>query len=150
MLKQQVVQVQQVQRVLLQLIRSTVIPLNENFKFDTSRLIASSVNETNELGGAKSFFLDIGLSTTKTNLSPVIDTDRLSVIAVGNRMNNVDTSSDVFPTTDFVASTEPQGDQNAFIYITKKSRTRKSCYCVKSFLCDTDILVQRLKCYLKH
>ena len=99
---------------------STVIPLNENFKFDTSRIIASSVNETNELGGAKSFFLDIGLSTLKNNLSPVIDFDRLSAIAVGNRINNVDSSSDVFPTTDFVASTEPEGDQNAFIYITKE------------------------------
>ena len=99
---------------------TTVIPLNENFKFDTSRIIASKVNETNELGGAKSFFLDIGLSTNVSNLSPVIDFDRLSVIAVGNRMNNVDTSADVFPTTDFVASTEPEGDQNAFIYITKR------------------------------
>jgi hypothetical protein len=99
---------------------STVIPLNENFKFDTSRIIASDINQTNELGGAKSFFLDIGLRTTKSNVSPVIDFDRLSVIAVGNRINNVDSSSDVFPTTDFVASTEPEGDQNAFIYITKR------------------------------
>jgi len=112
---------------------ATVIPLNENFKFDTSRIIASSVNETNELGGAKSFFLDIGLSTTKTNLSPVIDTDRLSVIAVGNRMNNVDTSSDVFPTTDFVASTEPQGDQNAFIYITKRVPLENPATALKVF-----------------
>ena len=99
---------------------STVIPLNENFKFDTSRIIASKINETNELCGAKSFFLDIGLTTTVSNLSPVIDFDRLSVIAVGNRINNVDSSSDVYPTTDFVASTEPEGDQNAFIYITKR------------------------------
>ena len=44
---------------------STVIPLNENFKFDTSRLIASPVNETNELGGAKSFFLDIWFDYNK-------------------------------------------------------------------------------------
>ena len=112
---------------------STVIPLNENFKFDTSRIIASSVNETNELGGAKSFFLDIGLSTTKSNLSPVIDTDRFSVIAVGNRINNVDTSSDVFPTTDFVASTEPEGDQNAFIYITKRVPLENPATALKVF-----------------
>ena len=113
---------------------STVIPLNENFKFDTSRIIASSVNETNELGGAKSFFLDIGLSTTKSNLSPVIDTDRFSVIAVGNRINNVDTSSDVFPTTDFVASTEPEGDQNAFIYITKRVPLENPATALKVFV----------------
>ena len=47
--------------------------INENFEFESSRLIASPINETNELGGAKSFFLDISLSTTRANLSPVID-----------------------------------------------------------------------------
>ena len=112
---------------------STVIPLNENFKFDSSRVIASKINETNELGGAKSFFLDIGLSTTKSNLSPVIDLDRASVIAVGNRINNVDTSADVYPTTDFVASTEPEGDQNAFIYITKKVALENPATALKVF-----------------
>ena len=112
---------------------STVIPLNENFKFDSSRVIASKINETNELGGAKSFFLDIGLSTTKSNLSPVIDLDRASVIAVGNRINNVDTSADVYPTTEFVASTEPEGDQNAFIYITKKVALENPATAIKVF-----------------
>jgi hypothetical protein len=112
---------------------STVIPLNENFRFDTSRIIASSVNETNELGGAKSFFLDIGLSTLRSNLSPVIDFDRLSAIAVGNRINNVDSSSDVYPTTDFVASTEPEGDQNAFIYITKRIPLENPATALKVF-----------------
>jgi len=112
---------------------STVVPLNENFKFDTSRIIASPVNETNELGGAKSLFFDIVLSSTKSNLSPVIDLDRASIIAVGNRMNNVDSSSDVYPTTDFVASTEPEGDQNAFIYITKKVALENPATALKVF-----------------
>ena len=30
---------------------------------------------------------------------------------IANRINNIDSSSDVFPTTDFNASTEPDGDQ---------------------------------------
>jgi hypothetical protein len=42
------------------------------------------------------------------------------MICIGNVLNNVDSSSDVYPTTDFKASTEPEGDQNAFIYITKR------------------------------
>ena len=73
------------------------------------------MTQTPPSGSVDSFFLDIGLTTTVSNLSPVIDFDRLSVIAVGNRMNNVDSSSDVYPTSDFVTSTEPEGDQNAFI-----------------------------------
>ena len=94
-------------------------PLGENFQFETSRMVASQINETNELAGAKSMFVDLALSTSNVNLSPVVDLDRASINLVANRVNNVDSSSDVFPTTDFNASTEPDGDQNAAIYLTK-------------------------------
>ena len=39
---------------------------------------------------------------------------------VANRINNIDSSSDVYPTTDYVPSTAPEGDHNAAIYITKQ------------------------------
>ena len=108
-------------------------PLNENFNFDTTRIVASSVNETNELSAAKSLFIPIDLNTTKSNISPVIDLDRKSMIAIGNVINNVDSSSDVYPTTDFVASTEPEGDQNAFIYITKRVALENPATALKVF-----------------
>jgi hypothetical protein len=44
----------------------------------------------------------------------------MSVVAVANRINNIDSSSDVYPTTDHVPSTAPEGDQNAAIYLTKQ------------------------------
>jgi len=53
-------------------------------------------------------------------LSPVIDTGRMSMITVANRLNNIDSSSDVYPTADHVPSTHPDGDQNAAIYLTKQ------------------------------
>jgi len=108
-------------------------PLNENFNFDTTRIVASSVNETNELSAAKSLFIPITLNTTKSNISPVIDLNRKSLIAVGNVINNVDSSSDVYPTTDFNASTEPEGDQNAFIYITKRVALENPATALKVF-----------------
>ena len=98
---------------------NTTIPLNENFDMTTSSMIASGINETNEMSGSKSLEMPIVMTSQNSNLSPVIDLDRRSFIAVGNRINNVDSSSDVFPTTDFVASTEPAGDQNSAIYLTK-------------------------------
>ena len=61
-------------------------------------MIASKVNETNELSSAKSFFLDLELSTDNPNVSPVIDLGRASVNLIGNRINNIDSSSDVYPT----------------------------------------------------
>ena len=76
-------------------------------------------NETNEMAGAKSFFVDINMVTENPNISPVIDLDRSSVNLISNRINDIDDSSDVFPTTDFNASTEPDGDNNVAIYLTK-------------------------------
>ena len=64
--------------------------------------------------------IDLTLSTKNPNLSPVIDLDRASINLIANRINNIDSSSDVFPTTDFNASTEPDGDQNVAIYLTKE------------------------------
>ena len=95
------------------------IALGENINFDTSRMIASQINEQNELSSAKSFFLDVELSTSNANVSPVVDLDRSSVTLIANRINNIDSSSDVYPTSDFNASTEPDGDQNVAIYLTK-------------------------------
>ena len=37
--------------------KAQAIPLGENITFDTSRMIASQINEQNELSSAKSFFL---------------------------------------------------------------------------------------------
>jgi hypothetical protein len=96
------------------------IPLNDNYKFDVPYMACSSINETNELSGLKSLFVPITLSTTSTTLSPVIDLQRASLFAISNRLDNVDSSSDVYPTTEFFASTEPEGDNNSAIYITKQ------------------------------
>jgi len=99
--------------------KAVQIPLGENVIFDSSKMVASKINETNELSSTKSFFLDLVMKTLNTNVSPIIDLGRSSVNLIANRINNIDSSSDVYPTTDFNASTEPDGDQNVAIYLTK-------------------------------
>ena len=37
-----------------------------------------------------------------------------------NRIDNIDSSSSVYPTTDFVAPTEPDGDSTEAVYVTRK------------------------------
>jgi len=96
------------------------ILLNVNSDLTRTNIVASNVNEELELASAKSFEIKFRMISGATNLSPVIDLDRASAILVGNVINNVDSSADVYPTSDFAASTEPEGDQNAAIYITKK------------------------------
>ena len=110
---------------------STAFSLNENFDLDTSRIVCSSINEANELSGGKSLFVPLVLTTDNENISPVIDLDRLSMIAVANQLNKVDSSSDVY--ADYNASTEPEGDNNAAIYITKKVALENPATALKIF-----------------
>lgn len=112
---------------------STTITLNDNNSLLTPKIIASGINETNEMGGDKSFELTASLSSTQDNVSPVLDVDSLGVIGVQNRINNIDSASSLMFDTaadftggdgnqlsTFVASTEARGDKNAAVYCTKK------------------------------
>lgn len=98
----------------------TPLLLNENVDLDRTNIVASAVNEELEMSSKKSLELKFSLSSTATNLSPVIDLQKASAILIANDINSIDSSSDVYPTTDYVDSIESSGDQNAAIYITKK------------------------------
>ena len=52
------------------------------------RMIASAINETNEMSSSKSFNMNISMSTPSgvNNISPVIDTQRLSSFLIQNRL----------------------------------------------------------------
>ena len=94
-------------------------PLNENFEFDAPQYsVPVSTKQMDRC--LKSCFVDLQLNTTSTTVSPVIDMQRTTLLSVANRLNKIDSSSDVFPTTEFFASTEPDGDNNAPIYLTKQ------------------------------
>ena len=105
--------------------------INENFKFDSPQMVCSEINETNELSGVKSLEIPITLSSSNPNLSPVIDMTRCSWVSVQYMLDNIDSSSDIYPTTDYVASTEPEGDNNSAIYLTKKVTLENSATALK-------------------
>ena len=48
--------------------------------------------------------------------------------------NNIDSSSDVYPTTNYKAHTEPEGDSNTAIYLTKPSQLENTATGIKLFL----------------
>jgi len=96
------------------------MPLNDNHNFDNPFMIASTINETNEMGGDKSYIKTITMGSSKKNLSPVIDTKRMSWVSIANRINNIDSASDLASNLTYVPSTDPDGDNNAAIYMTKK------------------------------
>ena len=66
------------------------VEINGTTYFDTPRLVASKVNEDQNLTslpGSKSLTMELVLKTEDTNVSPVIDTDRISVVTTTNRVN---------------------------------------------------------------
>ena len=112
---------------------STTITLNDNNSLLAPKIVASGINETNEMGGAKSLEVTASLSTTRDNISPVLDVDSMGLIGIQNRINNIDSSSSLMYDTagdftggdgnqlsTFVSSTEARGDKNAAVYCTKK------------------------------
>lgn len=67
----------------------TPVIVNTNYYTDRPKVIASAVNEQS----GTSFYLRSTLSSTQSNLSPVIDLERCSVITVANRIDNPTGSS---------------------------------------------------------
>ena len=125
------------------------VPIGENFEHDTSRLVASNINEANEMSSAKSLETKIALATTNTNVSPVIDLDRASTVLIANRLDNIDSSSDVFPTSDFVPSTEPEGDNNSAIYITKAVSLENPATALRVFFSANKVDTSEIKVLFK-
>ena len=87
----------------------------ENILFNAPQVIASSINETNEMSGNKSFMTIITLNTSSSNLSPVIDTESMSVFVTKNRINNPASGT----TPDFVAETNANQTSAEAKYLTK-------------------------------
>ena len=94
------------------------VTLNGVNYFNTPRIVASKINEQNQLTslpGSKSFTMELVLGTEDQNVSPVIDTDRLAIITTTNRLDQRVTN---YPDDERVNSRFD--DPNAAIYITKR------------------------------
>ena len=102
------------------------IALNKNVYYTNPRLIASPINQTNEMSSTtnfKSMLLNVLMNSTADNMSPVIDVKRLTTFTIQNRVSNPSVSStDTFTgdgsTTGFTLSATPT---NAHIMQVKKN-----------------------------
>ena len=99
------------------------ITLNDNNFFERPSIIASSINEQSHVTGgptSKSFECRLQFSSSNQNLSPVIDVGTIGALGIMNRINDIDSSSDLPTQMVHIPSTEPDGDNNAMVYITRK------------------------------
>ena len=91
------------------------VSLNKLNYLDDPRIVASKVNEYGILGGAKSFNLELTLSTRNEHVSPVVDLDTANIVLISNLINN--------KVTDYTTDSRPRVpgfDPNSAIYETKR------------------------------
>ena len=86
------------------------VNLDQDNYFTSPQLICSQANESAELNGEKSVRVDLTMQTESTLVSPILDTDRMSLTLVSSRINS---PSD--PNTALL----PFGDTHEAVYITK-------------------------------
>ena len=87
----------------------------DNIWFNAPNMVASDINQTNEMSGNKSLFVNLTFTTSNTKLSPVLDMARVSAYTIQNRLN----SATSFNTPNYVADTEASGTSSAGVYVTK-------------------------------
>ena len=95
----------------------TPVVFNNDYYLTKPAMIASQINETNEMSGTKSFSMLIGMFTSfgNNNLSPVIDTSIMSTHLIRNRLDNPISGT----TPDFIEETTNRGGTAGAKYITK-------------------------------
>ena len=105
------------------------ITIGQNNYMNTPRIIASNINQTNNLStlpGNKSLNMRVNLSTTDSKLSPIIDTQRMNVIFTSNRVNA--------PISNYVTDNRVNSafdDPNAFQYLSKEFQLENSATSIK-------------------
>ena len=97
--------------------KQIAVELNEDYYMTAPQIVASAINETNEMSSSKSLAMAIKIKseTGNDNLSPVIDTTRLSAHVIRNHLFNPTSGT----TVDFVADTAKRGGSSPAKYITK-------------------------------
>jgi hypothetical protein len=108
------------------------ITINAPNYLDSTRIIASKVNENNKLSnlpGNKSMNMRLTLGTTDSKVSPVIDTQRISTILTSNRVNSVIENYATDARVDTI-----EDDPSAFQYISKEITLENPASSIKIIL----------------
>jgi len=77
---------------------------------------------------------NVTLGTTNPNISPIIDTARMSLLAISNRVDSISKMIDIIDEDNYNDSTASDGDSNSSIYITKKINLNNPAESIKVFI----------------
>ena len=112
------------------------VDLGKNITFNNPQMIANAANETTYLSGQKSFQLDIAMRTVDENVSPIIDMQRATVIAVSNQIDKQASSPSAGFNVplNYVSETNPTGGSHSSKHITKVTTLAQDAVGLKVFL----------------
>ena len=97
--------------------KKTSVTLNQDYYMTSPGMVASAINETNEMSGSKSFVLELTLNgeTITKDVSPIVDVKKLSAHLIQNRMFNPVSGT----TPDFIDETTNTGGSVPAKYMTR-------------------------------
>ena len=124
------------------------VEVNENNRYSFPQMVASTINETTHISGSKSFWLRGRLSSTADNVSPVLDTKRMSIVMVNNRLDTP-TSSGTTQVRDFVAETVALGSSTSAKYLTRKVILETDALALKVYVGAVRPSTCTIDCYYK-
>lgn len=106
------------------------IAVNQNTEMDYPRVVRS------DYGSSKSFFLRGLFSTSNSALSPVVDLNRTSLVAINNRIDNpASTESTGYNAVrNYKAETEAQGSSALSKYITSRIDLNTAASALRAFV----------------
>jgi hypothetical protein len=122
----------------------TEINLDENNYLNSPRIVASKINETQNLSnlpGNKSLTLNVNLNTNNSYVSPVIDLQRVALSFTSNRVDNL--------ITDFVTDSRVstlQYDPSAFVYANIPIELELPANAIKVYLLGHINIYNEIKC----
>ena len=94
---------------------------NENYFFDTPKMIASAINETNNNSGNKSGIMRVAMTSSSDFLSPMIDLERFSLVNVNNRIDKpIASGTGGNVVQNYLAETAATGGSVLAKYITRR------------------------------
>ena len=77
---------------------------------------------------------NVTLGTTNPNISPIIDTARMSLLAISNRVDSISEAIHIIDEDNYRSSESSDGDSNSSIYITKKINLNNPAESIKVFI----------------
>ena len=108
---------------------SAVVVIDDNNPMASPKMIPSFINEYEEMGNVRGCQLDLnmtsssnitGETTYTSRVSPVVDLNSAGIIGTMNRVNFVDSASDIATNSTYIAPEVAEGDSNNAVYITKR------------------------------